>query len=101
MYYPEFYLKYYIKNVAYNGTDFILFSNPKFLLEIRIAYSDLYCFIKEFKLFALLFSDDFTSIGTILSSLIIIKSTSEPFVDTSHLNKATFYYNFLNYFLLS
>ena len=27
-----------LKNVAYNGIDFILFSNPKFLLEILIVY---------------------------------------------------------------
>ena len=28
---------YFIKKTAYNGTDFILFAKPKFLVEILIA----------------------------------------------------------------
>jgi hypothetical protein len=40
-----------IQKTAYKGTDFIRFSNPKFFLEIRIAYSDLYFSIKTLKLF--------------------------------------------------
>ncbi len=32
---------YLIQNVAYNGTDLILLSNPKFFCEIRIEYAGL------------------------------------------------------------
>ena len=36
---------YFIQNVAYKGTDFIPLANPKFLVEILIAYLGLYLFI--------------------------------------------------------
>jgi len=58
-----------IQKTAYKGTDFILFSNPKFFLEIRIAYSDLYFSMKTPKLFARFRLPFFTSIGTTLPSV--------------------------------
>lgn len=38
-------IHYFIKNAAYSGIDFMLFSNPKFLEEILIEYFGLYFFI--------------------------------------------------------
>ena len=39
-----------MQNAAYNGIDFILFSNPKFLVENLIAYLEVYSLIYIFKL---------------------------------------------------
>ena len=36
------YRTYFIQNVAYKGIDFIPLANPKFLVEILIAYLGLY-----------------------------------------------------------
>lgn len=69
-------IAYFIKNAAYSGTDFMLFSNPKFLDEILIAYLGLYLFIYTFKLLLDILLSAFTSIGIIPSSLYIIKSIS-------------------------
>jgi len=41
-----------MQKTAYKGTDFMLFSKPKFFFEMRIAYSALYFSIKTPKLFA-------------------------------------------------
>ena len=43
-YYKE--VSLFIQNTAYSGTDFILFSNPKFLEDILILYLGLYFFRK-------------------------------------------------------
>lgn len=53
-----------MQKTAYNGTDFMLFSNPKFLADMRIAYLGLTSFIYVFKLI------DFT----LLSIVIITKN---------------------------
>ena len=60
---------YLIKKTAYNGTDFILFANPKFFDDTLIPYSGLYFFIYMFKLLDFVLSLDFTSIGIKPSSL--------------------------------
>ena len=44
-FFPFLYHPIYIKYTAYSGTDLILFSNPKFLFEILIAYLGEYFFI--------------------------------------------------------
>lgn len=44
-FFPFLYHPIYIKYAAYSGTDLILFSNPKFLFEILIAYLGEYFFI--------------------------------------------------------
>ena len=62
-----------MQNTAYKGTDFILFLKPKFLLEMRIAYSDLYFSIKTPKLFARLRLPFFTSMGTTFPSVFLLK----------------------------
>ena len=53
---------FFIQNAAYNGTDLILFSNPKFLELILIAYFGLFFVIYLFKLVLLTSSLAFTSI---------------------------------------
>ena len=44
-FFPFLYHPIYIKYAAYSGTDLMLFSNPKFLFEILIAYLGEYFFI--------------------------------------------------------
>lgn len=44
-FFPFLYHSIYIKYAAYSGTDLMLFSNPKFLFEILIAYLGEYFFI--------------------------------------------------------
>lgn len=39
-----------MQKTAYSGTDFMLFSNPKFLADMQIAYLGLTSFIYVFKL---------------------------------------------------
>ena len=61
---------YYYNNVSkqktlYNGIHLILFSNPKFLVDILIEYGMLYKPLNTFKLFDLVWIPDFTSIGNI------------------------------------
>ena len=67
-------MEFYIKNAAYNGIDFILFSNPKFLLDILTPYLGLISFIYIFKLLDLTLFPLFTSTGIIPSLLYIKKS---------------------------
>ena len=67
---------FFIQNVAYNGIDLMLFSNPKLRCEILIEYLGLYFPIYIFKLLDLLFVFDFTSIG-IISSFILTKPFEE------------------------
>ena len=43
-----FTLQRVIQKTAYNGTDFIPFSKPKFFCEMRIEYGHLYFFAKIF-----------------------------------------------------
>lgn len=54
-----------IQKAAYNGTDFILFSIPKFFDETRIEYDGLYFSANIFKLFDFVRIPVFTSIGII------------------------------------
>jgi len=64
------------QNTPYNGTLLILFSNPKFLADIRIEYGGLYNETKAARLFARTLSADFTSIGIIFPSLFCITKSS-------------------------
>ena len=70
---------YLIQNIAYKGMDLILFSNPKFLDEIRIEYSGEYLLTYSFKLLDLVLSLDLTSIGIIFTPSLVMKSISAVF----------------------
>ena len=67
---------YLIQNTAYRGTDFILFSKPKFLADILILYLGLYFFIYSFKLLLLDSLPLLTSTEIISPSIFIRKSIS-------------------------
>ena len=70
---------YLIQNTAYKGMDLILFSNPKFLDEIRIEYLGEYLVTYSFKLLDLVLSLDLTSIGIMFIPSLVIKSISAVF----------------------
>ncbi|MDR2907983.1 MAG: hypothetical protein LBU91_08360, partial [Bacteroidales bacterium] len=57
-----------MQNAAYRGTDFILFSKPKFLAEMRMEYGGLNFSTYTPKLFEPTLRPDFTSIGIIPSA---------------------------------
>ena len=57
------------QNTLYKGMHFILFSNPKFLVEILIEYGIVYKVLNTFKLFDLVCVLDFTSIGIMFPNL--------------------------------
>lgn len=61
---------FFTQNTAYNGTDLILFSNPKFLEFILITYFGLFFVIYLFKLVLLTSSLAFTSIGKMLKEIL-------------------------------
>ena len=65
-----------VQNTAYKGTDFILFSSPKFLSDIRILSLGLYFFMYSFKLLLLVLLPVFTSIGIISPFIFSKKSIS-------------------------
>lgn len=54
-----------IQNTEYKGTEYKLLFEPKFLTDILYAISGLYFCIYSVMLFALTFSEDFTSKGII------------------------------------
>lgn len=65
-----------MQNIAYKGTDYIPFSNPKFLNDARIDLAMPYLELNTDKLFDLTLTLGFTSMGTTASSSWITKSTS-------------------------
>ena len=69
-----FYL--FIQNTAYKGTDLMLFSNPKFLVDILMLYLGLYFLMYSFRLLLLVLLPLFTSTGIISPSIFIKKSIS-------------------------